>query len=108
MVSPRAVVARGDWRAWNPEQYKKQERKRVSKRNAVQNREKLVQDLESRLWCVIERLGSVETELARLGNLNCETRLNLPDYRLPFLPDSGHLNIDIHSKLDTIVFHTSI
>jgi hypothetical protein len=57
---------------------------------------------------VIERLGSVETELARLENPNCETWLNAPDCQSLLLPDSGHLNIDIHSKLDPIVFPTSI
>jgi hypothetical protein len=57
---------------------------------------------------VIERLGSVETELARLENPNYETWLNAPDCQSLLLPDSGHLNIDIHSKLDPIVFPTSI
>ena len=109
MASPRAVVAWRDLRSWNSEPRKrKQETSRVSKRSALQIREDFVRDLDSRLWCAIERLDSVETEVAYLRNLGCETRYGVPNGQLPLLPSQNHVRIDSQSKLDITAFLASI
>jgi hypothetical protein len=88
---------------WNPEQRKrKQGRNRVSKRTADQTREDFVCELENRLWSVIERLGSVETEVARLRESNCALDFYTLNNQLPLPSVSSQLGLGVQSKFNLL------